>query len=190
MGAGDRIYHLKELPKNKCMSLLARHAFGRENFDEHLYLKDIGEEIVKRCSGLPLAVKILGGLLRGELNPDKWVKVLKSEIWELPEERCYILLALRLSYDHLPAHLKKCFAYCSLFPKDHEFCKDDLVLLWMAEGFLQQQKNGVGQMKSMGDQYFCDLLSRGLFQQSSTKQSCFVMHDLVHDLAQHVAGET
>ncbi|GLU07892.1 hypothetical protein SLE2022_248310 [Rubroshorea leprosula] len=190
MGAGDRIYHLKELPKNECMSLLARHAFGRENFDVHLYLKDIGEEIVKRCSGLPLAVKTLGGLLRGELNPDKWVKVLKSEMWELPEERCYILPALRLSYHHLPAHLKKCFAYCSLFPKDHEFCKDDLVLLWMAEGFVQQQKNGVGQMKSMGDQYFCDLLSRGLFQQSSTKQSCFVMHDLVHDLAQYVAGET
>ncbi|GLT24979.1 hypothetical protein SLA2020_001380 [Shorea laevis] len=190
MGASDRIYYLKELPEDQCLSLLARHALGRENFDAHLNLKEIGVEIVKRCKGLPLAVKTLGGLLRGELNPDKWVKVLKSEMWELPEGRSRILPALRLTYHHLPDHLKRCFAYCAMFPKDHEFDKDDLVLLWMAEGFVKQQQNGARQMKDIGDQYFCDLISRGLFQQSSNNQSHFVMHDLVHDLAQHVAGET
>ncbi|GLT64866.1 hypothetical protein SLA2020_373310 [Shorea laevis] len=190
MGASDRIYHLKLLPEDQCLSLLARRALGRENFDAHLKLKDIGVEIVKRCKGLPLAIKTLGGLLRGELNPDKWVKVLKSEMWELPEGRSHILPALRLSYHHLPAHLKKCFVYCAIFPKDHEFCKDDLILLWMAEGFVKQQQNGARQIKDMGDQYFCDLISRGLFQQSSNNQSYFVMHDLVHDLAEYVAGET
>ncbi|GKU86112.1 hypothetical protein SLEP1_g681 [Rubroshorea leprosula] len=190
MGASDRIYRLKVLPEDQCLSLLARHALGRENFDAHLKLKDIGVEIVKRCKGLPLAVKTLGGLLRGELNPDKWVKVLKSDMWELPEGRSHILPALRLSYHHLPAHLKKCFVYCAIFPKDHEFRKDDLILLWMAEGFLQHQKNGGRQLKGKGDECFSELLSRGLFQQSSNNQSYFVMHDLVHDLAEYVAGET
>ncbi|GLU07899.1 hypothetical protein SLE2022_248380 [Rubroshorea leprosula] len=190
MRASDRIYRLKVLPEDQCLSLLARHALGRENFDAHLKLKDIGVAIVKKCKGLPLAIKTLGGLLCGELNPDKWVNLAKSEMWELPEGRSHILPALRLSYHHLPAHLKRCFAYCAIFPKDHEFRKDDLILLWMAEGFIKQQQNGARQIKDMGDQYFCDLISRGLFQQSSHNQSHFVMHDLVHDLAQYVAGDT
>ncbi|GLU07884.1 hypothetical protein SLE2022_248230 [Rubroshorea leprosula] len=195
MRATDQIYPLEELPQNHCLSLLARQALGRENFDAnaHLHLKDIAEEIVKRCRGLPLAVKTLGGVLYGELDPKTWVKILNSEIWELPEESSRILPALRLSYHHLPAPLKRCFAYCAVFPKDYIFDKDDLVLLWMAEGFVKQQQNGARQMKDMGDQYFRDLISRGLFQQSTSygsDQLRFVMHDLVHDLAQYIAGET
>ncbi|GKU86116.1 hypothetical protein SLEP1_g685 [Rubroshorea leprosula] len=63
----------------------------------------------------------------------------------------------------------------------------------MAEGFVKQRQNGARQMKDMGDQYFRDLISRGLLQQSTSYGSnelYFVMHDLVHDLAQYIAGET
>ncbi|GKU86108.1 hypothetical protein SLEP1_g677 [Rubroshorea leprosula] len=193
MRATDQIYPLEKLPQNHCLSLLARQALGKGDFNEHLYLKEIAEEIVKKCKGLPLAVKTLGGVLHAELDPKRWVKILNSEIWELPEESSCILPALRLSYHHLPAPLKRCFAYCAMFPKDHKFHKDDLVLLWMAEGFVKQQQNGARQMKDMGDQYFRDLISRGLFQQSTSygsNQLHFVMHDLVHDLAQYIAGET
>ncbi|GLU07888.1 hypothetical protein SLE2022_248270 [Rubroshorea leprosula] len=141
MRATDQIYPLEELPLNHCLSLLARQALGRGDFNAHLYLKDIAEEIVKKCKGLPLAVKTLGGVLHDELDPKRWVKILNSEIWELPEESSHILPALRLSYHHLPAPLKRCFAYCAMFPKDYIFHKDDLVLLWMAEGFVKQQQN-------------------------------------------------
>ncbi|GLU07901.1 hypothetical protein SLE2022_248400 [Rubroshorea leprosula] len=48
MGASDRIYYLKEIPEDQCLSLLARHALGRKSFDAHLNLKEIGVEIVKR----------------------------------------------------------------------------------------------------------------------------------------------
>ncbi|KAB1219941.1 putative disease resistance RPP13-like protein 1 [Morella rubra] len=36
---------------------------------------------------------------------------------------------------------KAMFAYCAIFPKDYAFTKDQLVLLWMAEGFLQEVGN-------------------------------------------------
>ncbi|XP_059653262.1 putative disease resistance RPP13-like protein 1 [Cornus florida] len=181
-------YRLKKLSDADSQSLFAQYALGRTNFDAHPNLKVIGEKIVKKCEGLPLAAKTLGGLLRTELDEKRWEDILHSEIWELPQEKSNILPALRLSYFHLPAHLKQCFAYCSIFPKDYEFDKDELILLWMAEGLLQLKK-GKKWMEDFGEECFDDLLSRSFFQQSSGNEAEFVMHDLVNDLAQFVAGE-
>ncbi|XP_040931919.1 putative disease resistance RPP13-like protein 1 [Gossypium hirsutum] len=147
-------------------------------------------EIARKCKGLPLAAKTLGGLLRTKGNhQEEWEDVLKSKIWGLLEERSSILPALRLSYHYLPFHLKRCFSYCALFPKDYEFEKDELALLWMAEGFLQQTTRGK-QMKDIGTEYFRDLQSRSFFQQSTSDRARFVMHDLINDLAQYVSRET
>ncbi|GLT35203.1 hypothetical protein SLA2020_096740 [Shorea laevis] len=193
MRGDDWVYHLDLFPDNECLSLLARHALETENFDSYGHLKGIGEEIVKKCKGLPLAITTIGGLLRGDqLNPNKWREVLNSEIWKVSEEIGGVLPALRLSYHHLPAHLKQCFAFCAIFPNDFELDEDDLVLLWMAQGFLQQhqQIDGVKEMKSLGHQYFRDLLLRSFFQRSRSYSSLFVMHDLVIELARDVASET
>ncbi|GKV46331.1 hypothetical protein SLEP1_g53316 [Rubroshorea leprosula] len=162
MGGKDSIYQLKVLEDDKCLSILAQEALGVENFDAHPGLKDVGQEMVKMCKGLPLAAKMLGGLLR----------------------------ALMLSYHHLPSHLKQCFSYCAIFPKDHQFNKEELIFLWMAEGLLQKHPGEENQTEDIGHQYFSELLSRSFFQHSSNDESRYVMHDLIHDLAQYIAGET
>ncbi|KAL7234129.1 hypothetical protein ACSBR1_017678 [Camellia fascicularis] len=43
--------------------------------------------------------------------------------------------------------------------------------------------------KLIGEEYFHELLSRSFFQRSRGRESFFVMHDLVHDLAQVVHGQ-
>ena len=181
-------YILNELSIQECWSLFEKHAFKNGCSSEFPILEEIGRQIVQKCKGLPLAAKTLGGLLRIEEDPRKWTEVLKSNIWDLPTENNSILPALRLSYHYLPPHLKRCFAYCSILPKDYEFKKEELVLLWMAEDLLQQFE-GNGRMEKIGEQYFDDLVSRSLFQKSSNNQSCFVMHDLVNDLAIFITGE-
>ncbi|GLT35211.1 hypothetical protein SLA2020_096810 [Shorea laevis] len=136
MRGDDGVHNLQLLQDAACLPLLTQHALGKENFDAHPYLQDIGEKLVKKCKRLPLALKSLGGVLRGKLHHDEWENVLTNDIWSSSEDRSEILPALRLSYNHLPSHLKQCFAYCALFPKDYEFDKKELVLLWMAEGLL------------------------------------------------------
>ncbi|XP_040991681.1 putative disease resistance RPP13-like protein 1 isoform X2 [Juglans microcarpa x Juglans regia] len=181
-------HHLKLLPKGDCWSLFEKHAFrnGISNADSKI--KEIGTQIVEKCKGLPLAIKAIGNLLWSESNVERWTNILKSNLWDLPMEGTHILPALRLSYKYLPSNLKRCFAYCSIFPKDHIFEKDELVLLWMAEGFLQQSE--IETMEEVGNRYFDALVSRSLFQQSSrVTNSGFVMHDLVNDLANSVAGQ-
>ncbi|GKV39995.1 hypothetical protein SLEP1_g47679 [Rubroshorea leprosula] len=192
MRGDDWVYHLGLFPDNECLSLLARHALERENFDSYGNLKGIGEEIVIKCKGLPLAITTIGGLLRGDqLNSNKWREVLNSEIWKVSEERGGVLPALRLSYHHLPSHLKQCFAFCAIFPNDFELNEGNLVQLWMAQGFFRQhqQIDGMKEMKSLGHQYFRDLLLRSFFQRSRSNSSLFVMHDLVMELARDVASE-
>ena len=181
-------YILNELSIQECWSLFEKHAFKNGSSSEFPILEEIGRQIVQKCKGLPLAAKALGGLLRFEEDPRKWTEVLKSSIWDLPTESNGILPALRLSYHYLPPHLKRCFAYCSILPKDYEFKEEELVLLWMAEDLLQQSE-GNGKMEKIGEQYFHDLVSRSFFQRSSYKNSIFVMHDLVNDLAMFIAGE-
>ncbi|KAJ9163565.1 hypothetical protein P3X46_023216 [Hevea brasiliensis] len=166
------IYHLEKLNTEDCWSLFEKHAALDENSSAHPNLKAIGKAIVRRCDGLPLAAKTLGGLLRYER--DQYMGFIE---WQHSS-------SLRLSYHHLPSLLKQCFAYCAIFPKDYEFGKEEVVHLWMAEGFL-----GDEQMEEVGNECFDDLVSRSLFQGSSSRKSHFVMHDLINDLAKFVSGE-
>ena len=85
--------------------------------------------------------------------------------------------------------MKRCFAYCSIFPKDYEFDKEKLILLWMAEGLLHSGQSN-RRMEEVGDSYFNELLAKSFFLKCIRgEKSCFVMHDLIHDLAQHISQE-
>jgi len=186
-----KVYHLSKLSNEDCWSVFASHAFPlSEGSENRGALEKIGKEIVKKCNGLPLAAQSLGGMLRRKHDIRDWNNVLESDIWELSESRCKIIPALRISYNYLPSHLKRCFVYCSLYPKDYQFDKDKLILLWMAEDLIKATKKGKT-LEEVGQEYFDDLVSRSFFQRSSLRiWGCyFVMHDLMHDLATFLGGE-
>ncbi|WVZ02991.1 hypothetical protein V8G54_023797 [Vigna mungo] len=151
-------------------------------------MREIGMKIVKKCKGLPLALKTMGSLLYNKSSVSEWETLFQSEIWEFSKEHCDIMPALALSYIHLPSHLKICFSYCALFPKDYEFKKEHLIQLWMTENLLHCRQHSKTP-EEVCQQYFNDLLSRSFFQQSDEKLEAFVMHDLLSDLAKYVGGD-
>ncbi|KAF5776012.1 putative P-loop containing nucleoside triphosphate hydrolase, leucine-rich repeat domain superfamily [Helianthus annuus] len=183
----NHLDQLEILSHEDALSLFALHALGVDNFDSHTPLKPQAEGIVKKCGGLPLALKAIGRLLSTKTGEEEWNEVLNSEIWNL-ESADEILPALRLSYHDLPADLKRLFSYCSLFPKDFLFDKEELILLWMAEGYLNPSY-ATKSPEGIGRECFETLLSRSFFQHAPNDESLFVMHDLMNDLAKSIAED-
>ncbi|XP_057743730.1 putative disease resistance protein At3g14460 [Arachis stenosperma] len=180
-------HFLNELLEEYCWSLFKDNACFLES-NGNPTLVDVGRQIVNKCKGLPLAVETLGRMLRGKDDAEEWKAVLRSAIWDFPMKNSKIIPALLISYFQLPPYLKRCFVYCSLFPKDHAFEKNELVLLWMAEDLLRLPKRGES-LEEVGSQCFEELASRLFFKPAEYLPDRYVMHDHLHDLAIFLAGD-
>ncbi|XP_060975060.1 putative disease resistance protein RGA3 [Cannabis sativa] len=189
---------VRGLSKDMSWSLFKRMAFkkGQEPVEGSKEM-ELGMEVVEKCKGVPLAIKTIGRLLQEKLwlsrDPQKELsRFLNNEFAKIDQNENDILPTLKLSYNHLPSHLKHCFAYCRLFPKDHEIDVRELVRLWMAQGFIKCSNNKNQCLEDIGYEYFINLLWRSFFQEPKIDgfgdiMTC-KMHDLMHDLAIKVAG--
>ncbi|KAL3651189.1 hypothetical protein CASFOL_004191 [Castilleja foliolosa] len=186
------IHKLESLSEDDCWSIIKAKALKRLG-DMSLDFETVGRNIAKTCQGLPLAAKVVGGLLF-EKSKDEWLEIEKNWLSDFRVDKNPISKILKLSYDNLPSQsLKKCFAYCSVFPKGYEIEKQKLIELWMAEGFLQteHQRNNIN-METTGSKIF-NLLWNSLLQVVRSDDYGNVthcnMHDLVHDLSSSVVCE-
>ncbi|KAL3844910.1 hypothetical protein ACJIZ3_002313 [Penstemon smallii] len=174
--------NLRFLSDDDSWLLFRRRAFATGEEDESL--KEIGKGIVKKCGGVPLAVKALGSLMRYKSSESEWLAIKESDIWHLSDDENDILPALRLSYDNLPLQMRQCFSYCCIFPKDYVMEEYHLIQLWMANGFIPSE--GQTDLRLTGHLIFKELVWRSFFQdvQKNSKFNVVCkMHDLVHDLA-------
>ncbi|XP_074285440.1 putative disease resistance protein RGA1 isoform X1 [Silene latifolia] len=157
-------------------------AFQAEKRDDELV--KFGKEIVKKCTNVPLAIRVVGSLLRGQ-SKSKWLSFHDKGLDSLSECNDTMTRILKLSYDQLSPSLKACFAYCAIFSKDWEISKQTLLQLWMAQGYINSE--------SLGEEYFLILLQRCFFQDIIVDDFegivAFKIHDLLHDIAEQVAGE-
>ncbi|KAJ0080821.1 hypothetical protein Patl1_11678 [Pistacia atlantica] len=178
-------YRLEGLSLDDCLSVFVKCAFKEGQEKQHPNLVEIGIEIVKKCGGIPLAIRALGSLLYSSTSEQDWKNLSDNEIWKLDKKENNILNALRISYNHLPPHLKQCFVYCSIFPKDIEFTSLHLVQFWKGHGLLQSHYENQD-LENIGKQYVKELMSRSFFQdivQLHENLYMFKIHDLMHDLA-------
>ena len=141
--------------------------------------------ILKKCSGLPLAIVTIGGLLAEQPTKTaaQWRKLNEriSVEMEMNPEFEAIKTVLMKSYDGLPYYLKSCFLYLSIFPEDRNVSRRRLVYRWIAEGYARD--------RSTTDRYFMELIERSMIlptQQSVCSiqviDSC-QLHDLIRDIS-------
>jgi Leucine-rich repeat (LRR) protein len=185
-------YSLKGLDEDASWSLFKLKAFEKGQEPKNSSIVALGKEMVGKCSGVPLAITTIGSLLGSKNSEKEWLSFKNNELSKISQEENGIIPTLKLSYDHLPSHLKHCFAYCSLYPKDYEIDASDLVKHWIAQGFVMSSDDENRCLEEVGYEYLKDLLWRSFFQEAQTDDSGDVieckMHDLMHDLAISVAG--
>nr|XP_028943875.1 putative disease resistance protein RGA1 isoform X2 [Malus domestica]XP_028943876.1 putative disease resistance protein RGA1 isoform X2 [Malus domestica]XP_028943877.1 putative disease resistance protein RGA1 isoform X2 [Malus domestica]XP_028943878.1 putative disease resistance protein RGA1 isoform X2 [Malus domestica]XP_028943879.1 putative disease resistance protein RGA1 isoform X2 [Malus domestica]XP_028943880.1 putative disease resistance protein RGA1 isoform X2 [Malus domestica]XP_02 len=183
-------HELGKLSGDECWSIMRNRAFPTSSDPK---FDTIGREIAEKCRGVPLVAKVLGGILHTKKSIREWPSFKNNTIWDnLSKEEDIIMPVLRLSFDNLESpSLKQCFAYCSIFEKDFEIQRENLIQLWMAQGLLRASHDESKDMEDTGNEYFDILLHSSLFQDATISDNGTVskckMHDLVHDLAELVS---
>ncbi|XBI77063.1 hypothetical protein VPH35_070234 [Triticum aestivum] len=185
-GMEPTFFQIPTLDEQVFLELFMYYALdgGRVDDPDQIELRIIGAEIAQKLKGSPLAASTVGGQLRKrQKNVDFWREVRDRDL--LNET----MGALWWSYQHLDEHVRRCFAYCSIFPKRHRLNCDELVKLWVAEGFINIA-HPEQDMEAVGRRYFDELVATSFVQsgENYVGKDCYFVHDLMHDLAEKVAG--
>ena len=142
--------------------------------------------MIEYCGGLPLAITVLGGLLASKQTQDEWEDVLKHiKSYILKEDGLHVKRVLGLSYNELPFHLKPCFLYLGHFPEDFEISAEELIQMWMGEGFIPQIRLGVdceGTMEYEGERYLRELMQRSMIQVGEISRLGRIKTCRIHDV--------
>ncbi|KAF7034220.1 hypothetical protein CFC21_045263 [Triticum aestivum] len=148
-------------------------------------LDQVTEEICKICRGLPLAIVTMAGLVASNPNTlsKKWEAVCKSLF---PESVPSLTLdgvtrILEYCYNDLPAELRTCSLYLSIFPKGSKISRKRLIRRLIAEGFVSE-KHGLSD-EEVAETYFNQLIKRKIIRpvehSSNGKVKSFQVHDMV-----------
>ncbi|KAL2454843.1 putative disease resistance protein RDL6 [Abeliophyllum distichum] len=177
------LHRMRFLSDSEGWILFREKVFG--NYCCPLNLKEIGEKIVQRCQGLPLAIVLIGGLLSKATRTEHYWEYIAENISLVStsiDEQCSNILSF--SYKHLPSHLKWCFLYMGIFPEDYNIRVSKLVKLWVGEGIVKPV--GSKSLEDVAEDYFLDLVERNLIliheKRSNGKIKTCRIHDLVRDL--------
>ncbi|KAJ4724320.1 Disease resistance protein [Melia azedarach] len=181
------VHKLRFLRPDESWQLFCEKAFRNVYVDEGL--EKLGREMVEKCSGLPLAIVVLGGLLSTK-KPQEW-RVVRDHIWRhLRHDSIHISNILTLSFNDLPYQLKLCFLYLGLFPEDFEINIEKLIRLLVAEGLIPQDE--AREMEDVAKDNMDQLINRSLIQVEKRCWGKIVtcrVHDLLRDLAIEKAKE-
>lgn len=167
------------LDEHASWELLRRKVFREAKCPPNL--ESLGRQLAESCKGLPLSIVVLGGILSNrEKSHRVWSKFIGHVNSYLTEDRTRCLDILALSYNHLPRHLKPCFLYFGMFPEDYEIQTQELIKLWIVEGFIQQIGNRT--VDDVAEYYLDELIDRSLIQVASTRREGSVRTCRIHDL--------
>ncbi|KAI9085642.1 hypothetical protein K1719_032485 [Acacia pycnantha] len=147
-------------------------------------------EVVKECKGLPLALCAVGRAMANKETPNEWKRALEilrsypSKIQGIVEDVYHLL---EFSYDRLQNDTyKSCFLYCALFPEDYNIETRELILLWLAEGFLAKFDDDIHEARKEGEDIISSLKYACLLEDGE-EEDTIKMHDVIRDLALWIA---
>ncbi|XP_078158253.1 putative disease resistance protein RGA3 [Carex rostrata] len=159
-------YVLEPLMDHHAWNLFCKKAFSDDaNETCPEILEKMGKKIVDTCGGSPLALNMMGALMRFKKQPEEWQRVINQLEYYTVDGVATVEKIIKVCYDNLCSQVKQCFAFCSLFPEGYYMDKEVLIKLWMANGLLLPSDGSrTTPPEENGDIVFNKLASRHFFE--------------------------
>ncbi|XP_028780315.1 probable disease resistance protein At5g63020 [Neltuma alba] len=145
----------------------------------------LAKQVVNECKGLPLVLCTVGRAMANKETPDEWkssIEILRTNPSKVQGIDNEVYPLLEFSYKRLPNDThKSCFRYCALFPEDHNIKKQELILLWIAEGFLAGFDYDIHGADKEGEYIISNLKSACLLENGEEKDT-IKMHDVIRGM--------
>lgn len=171
-----KLWPIPELGEDEYLSLLMHHALPAGADDYEGDYEGVGRQIVKKLHRSPIAAVAVGKRLQMNNNIKFWRAAVHLDV--LNET----MGALRWSYQQLGGDIRRCFKYCSTFPRGYKLQRHELVRIWIAQGFVKNINCETEDLEDLGQSYFDELVSFSFLHPQGT------MNDMVHKLAEWAAG--
>ncbi|XP_047959961.1 probable disease resistance protein At4g27220 [Salvia hispanica] len=195
----QKVIQVKNLHHHETWELF--HETLRNEIELDSSAEKIARSVAELCGGLPLAIVIVAGSMRGDRAIHTW-RDAYAELTErvsgnngIGDGDVYKLL--KYSFDRLNRNhhsqsnefntLQHCFLHCALYPEDEEILKDRLVKDFISGGLVDERKTRRAQVEqghSILDKLVnvC-LLERCVVPDMFGPTECVKMHDLVRGMA-------
>ncbi|KAL8245686.1 hypothetical protein R6Q59_006902 [Mikania micrantha] len=138
-------------------------------------LYKIGCQIIEKCGGLPLAIKIMGKTLHSPIEYiwNTTLRRLNSHIDDIVQE------VIKISYEHIKDEDKEVLLLCGFFPADYDIQIEDLMCnAWGLNLF--EGVSTLGDARDSTKACVHNLINAHLLINSYEQVGCVKMHDLVH----------
>ncbi|GLT30523.1 hypothetical protein SLA2020_053180 [Shorea laevis] len=159
-------------------------------------LEEILKLIVEECAGLPLAIVVIAGSMRGVDDVNVWRNALvelRDRVRSVKDSNDEIFRRLRFSFDRLDSlEVKNCFLYCSFFREDYVFSRRELIECWIDEGLIDglpsreaTYNRGHAIIDRLEKNFLLEKDSSfsGQFGRYPLRRAGAKMHDVVRDMA-------
>ncbi|PIN22141.1 hypothetical protein CDL12_05148 [Handroanthus impetiginosus] len=146
-------------------------------------IEEIAKNMAKVCDGLPLAITVLAGSMRGETSIHVW----RNELEKLRDPNMVqdnmedeVFKVLKYSLQRLDLNHQLCFLYCSLYGEDFSIYRKELVERFISEELVDIRKSRQSQF-DQGHSMLNKLVKVCLLE--SVNEFSVKMHDLVRSMA-------
>ncbi|KAG7588279.1 P-loop containing nucleoside triphosphate hydrolase [Arabidopsis suecica] len=181
------------LTHDECWKLLQMIAFPKNDTPGYIIDEEMvkmAEEMVKHCGRLPLAVKVLGGLLAAQHTPRQW-KIISENIKPhivggIDDDSSSVNHVLSLSFEGLPSYLKHCLLHLASYPEDYRISLEDVSYIWAAEGITKPRHYEGATIRDVSDVYIEELVKRNMViserDMVTSRFEVCQLHDLMREI--------
>lgn len=178
-------FELELLSEDEATSLFCHFAFGQEHIPLGMN-KILVKQVVKKCKGLPLALKVIGGSLRDQ--PEMFWASAKGRLVRCQSicesHEVQLLERMKLSVDCLPGKVRECFLDLAAFPEDKKIPLHVLVNIWVELHDIDEEE-AFAILVELSDKNLITLVkdTRAGEMYSTYYEVSVSQHDVLRDLA-------